>query len=219
MRLITLFLLGVALLNSCKKNVEFSSDLRPNEFWARYTMTDDSGNVSTYAYQGEDTTHLVDLSNFVVSLDYFTQNAIEDSIKQITVGLSELWTGTPISIRLNANSYVTDPFFPTEWTAAELEELLYPGKTFQFGDGPGQAQIQIEGYPYKKWICTSSSSSNQNGFMRVLEVRDYGAPEVDISYFGKKVKLAFSCTMTHQSGSTWTLTDGEAVLLFRYYKF
>jgi multidrug efflux pump len=53
----------------------------------------------------------------------------------------------------------------------------------------------------------------------LLEVSDYGAPEINIPYFGKKVKFSFSCTMTHSSGATWTITEGEAILLFRYFTF
>ncbi len=219
MRLLLLLLTFVALLFGCKKNVEFPPEIRPNEFWARYTITDDSGRTTTYYHQGEETTQIEDVSGLVVELGYFTETTLEDSIKQITAGLSEFLTGKPISIRLKAKMPVSDPFTTVDWTAGELEELLFPGKSFVFGDGPGEAQIQIEGYPNRTWVGTSAAASNQNGYLRVLEVSDYGAPQINIPYFGKKVKLAFACPLIHNSGSIWTLTEGEAVLLFRYYTF
>jgi hypothetical protein len=219
MRLLLLLLISVAFLNGCKKNVEFPPEFRPNEFWARYTIKDDSGHIQTYDFRGEDTTRLENLSGLVVQLGYFTKTEIQDSIKQITAGLSEFFTGAPISVRLNANAPVTDPTTPEEWTAAELESILFPGKSFTFGDGPGEAQIRLEDYPASNWSCNSTISSNINGYLRVLEVSDYGAPEINIPYFGKKVKFSFSCTMTHSSGATWTITEGEAILLFRYFTF
>ncbi|MBC7776616.1 MAG: hypothetical protein H7246_14380 [Phycisphaerae bacterium] len=214
-----LILLSLLAIVGCKKNVEFPPEIRPNEFWARYTITDENGSTMHYMFRGEDTTSLDILSGHVVSLHYFSEGDIQDSVKLITAGLSEFWTGAPISIRLNSPDLLTDPFTPKEWTAAELESLLYPGKTFAFGDAIGEAKLSIEGYPNTIWTCTSNVSSNLNGYFRILEVEDYGAPTVSIPYFGKKVKISFAAPLVHDSGNIWTLADGEAVLLFRYFTF
>ncbi len=213
------FLLLLAGSFGCKKNVEFPPEIRPNEFWVRYTLTDETGTEKPYMFRGEDTTTLNILSGYVVSLGYYSNSAIRDSIKHINAGLSESLAGTPFTVRLNCPDLVTDPFTAPEWTLTEVENLLYPGKTFAFGDAPGEAKIAIKDYPGENWSCSSTTSSNQNGYFRVLEVEDYGSPEIGVPYFGKKVKISFFGTLVHSSGTIWTLRDGEAVLFFRYYKF
>ncbi|MBP6811305.1 MAG: hypothetical protein KA138_07285 [Saprospiraceae bacterium] len=212
-------LLLVVSSTGCKKNVDFTPEIRPNEFWVRYSIVDETGSEKNYSYRGEDTILLNTLSGYVGTLGYFSDSDIQDSIKQINAGLSEFLAGTPFAVRLNWPDLITDPFAKPEWTASELENLLYPGKTFDFGEAPGEAKITLEGYPGNTWSCFSSEISNQNGYFRVLEVTDYGAPEIGIPYFGKKVKIAFSTKLVHSAGMVWTLHDGEAVLFFQYYTF
>jgi len=216
-KLFFLFLLAASF--GCKKNVDYPPEIRPNEFWARYNITDENGIEKSYAFRGEDTTKLVNLFEYVVSIEYFSYYRMLDSMKQIESGLSGILIGTPFSIRLKRPELVTDPFTPPEWTASELEDLLYPGKTFVFGDGLGEAKISIQDYPNQAWSCSSNAMSNQGGYLRVLEVEDYGAPEIGVPYFGKKVKLGFAGDFISNLGTKWRLHKGEAVLFFRYFQF
>jgi hypothetical protein len=213
------FLLLLASSIGCKKNIDFPPDIRPNEFWAQYTLIDETGAEKSYAYRGEDTVTLNILDGYVVSLGYFSNYGIRDSIKHIDAGLSEFLAGTPITVRLNMPGLLTDPYSVPEWTEEELEALVFPGKTFVFGECPGEAKITLRDYPNKTWTCTSKNSSNNQGYFRVEEVTDYGAPEIGVPYFGKKVKISFSATLQHSSGAIWTLKNGEAVLFFQFYKF
>ena len=215
------FLLLLASSIGCKKNIDFPAEIRPNEFWANYTLIDETGAETSYAYQGEDTTTLQILDGFVVSLSYFSNYGIRDSIKHIDAGLSQSLAGTPITVRLNKPGLLTDPYSVPEWTKEELESLVFPGKSFEFGEGPGQAKITLQDYPGRSWTCTSSNSSNNNaqGYFRVEAVEDYGSPEIGVPYFGKKVKISFATTLSQSTGALWTLKNGEAVLFFQYYKF
>ncbi len=218
MRILLLILLASAIIG-CKKNVEFPAEIRPNEFWVQYSITNDTGITTDEYYQGEDTVTLTNVHNAIASLDYFTFEAIQGNVKEITAGLADFLAGVPISVRIKSPDLVTDPNTPEQWTAAELERLLYPGKTFAYGDAPGEVLLKLEGYPNRPWACTSSTATNQNGYFEVLEISDYGAPEIGIPYFGKKVHIKFAGPLTNDSGNTWTLQNGEAVLFFRYYTF
>lgn len=213
------FLLLLASSSACKKNIDFPPDLRPNEFWVQYTVVEETGVETKYHFQGEDTTHWVLLPDVVIALEYFSHSAIQDSVKQIDSGLIGSLAGTPFSVRLNGFDLLTDPFSVPEWTPAELEQLLIPGKTYAFGDGLGEVKIDLQDYPKGTWTCSTDTRSNQAGYFRVLEVEDYGSPEIGVPYFGKKVKISFACTLVHNSDKSWILRDGEAVLFFRYYKY
>lgn len=213
------FLLLLVSNAACKKNIDFPSELRPNEFWVKYTITDEEGFVTPFAYQGEDTIHLDNLSGFVAELEYFSYGEIQGSIKAIYAGLNGTLFGRPVAIRINAAELLTDPFTPPEWTHTETTDLLQAGKTFAFGDAPGEAQIILNECPNNTWSCFSTALSNQNGQLKIMEVSDYGSPEINIPYFGKKVKLSFSGTFTVNTGATWTISNGEAVLLFKYYSY
>lgn len=219
MRQILLLLGLIAATAGCKKNVEYPPEIRPSEFWVQYTIEEETGTKQLYRYQGEDSIAWSQIPGYSVTIDYFSNSEIQNNRKQIVSGLTTFFLGTPFSLRLNHPDIVTDPFTPPEWTVDDLENLLYPGQSFSFGDEPGEAKLFINDFPDGVWTCYTSSLSNQSGYCRVLSVEDYGSPELGVQYFGKKVHISFAGTLFQASGTVWTLHDGEAVLFFRYYKF
>lgn len=213
------FLLLLVSSTACKKQIDFPPELRPNEFWVKYAITDEEGFITPFEYQGEDTIRYDNLSGFVAELGYFSYGEIQDSTKSIYAGLNGVLFGRPISVRINAEQPLTDPFTPPEWTPSESTDLLQAGKSLAFGDGPGEVQITLNQCPNNAWSCFSTAQSNQSGQMKIVEVSDYGSPEINIPYFGKKVKLQFSGIFTVNTGVNWTISNGEAVLLFKYYSY
>lgn len=219
MRLKLFFLLLLATNSACKKNIEFPAEIRPSDFWLRYNIADENGTEHAYQFRGEDKTESSQFPGYEITLSYFCNYEIRDSLKQISAGLSGSISGAPLTLRLNHPDLVMDPFKPSEWTQSELEALLYPGKTFAFGDGPGEAKLILQDYPDTGWQLTTTALSNQDAYLRVLETEDYGSPEIGVPYFGKKVEFEFACPLYDDSNTPHMLRSGEAVLFFRYFKY
>lgn len=210
-------LLAVSSLAACKKNVDFPPEIRPRDFWVRCTITDDNGQTRLFEHRGED--NATGVAGLTLSLMYFSDGGIQDSIKYITSGLNAWPLPTPFYLRLNHPERVTDPFTPKDWRAADLAEVLYPGKTWRFGNAPGEALLAIGDFPGGGWAFGTNLLANADGYVRVLEVSDYGIPELGTPYFGKKARVEFSADVANSAGTVWRLRNGEAVLFFRYFTF
>jgi len=213
----SLLLLVVSGIAACKKEVDYPLELRPDDFWVRCTITNDSSQTRRFEHRGGDTATLV--PGLTLSLWYFSSGDIRDSIRYITSGLNVWPFPTPFYLRLNHPERVTDPFAPKDWQAADFADVLFPGKTYRFGNAPGEAELQIGNFPGGGWAFGTDGAANTNGYVRVLEVSDYGIPELGTPYFGKKARVEFSADVTNTNGTAWRLRDGEAVLFFRYYTF
>lgn len=219
MRLKLFFLSLLAAASSCKKNVDYPPELRPRDFFVQCTLADDAGAEQLYVYRGESETTIGQDPGLTFTLSYFSTSAIRDSIREITAGIANPLLPAPFALRLHHPDKVTNPFEVPEWKPADLEPLLVPGKIFAFGDGPGQAKLIINDYPAGNWSLATNAQSNPDGLLRIVEVEDYGSPEIGVPYFGKKVRVAFTARVYDNWGKTWTLRDGEAVLFFRYYVY
>lgn len=212
-----IFLCLLAASAACKKNADYPPELRPRDFFVRFTLLDENGAGRLYEYRGETDTTIGQPPGLTFTLSYFSNSAIRDSIRQITAGIAAPLLPAPFALRLNHPDKISDPFAVPEWTPSELDFLLVPGKVFSFGDGPGEAKLVINDYPDGNWSCSSNSQSNTDGFLRIVEVEDYGAPEIGVPYFGKKVRIAFNARVYDALGEPRALHGGEAVLFFRYY--
>lgn len=220
MRLKLFFLFLISSAVACKKDADLPPEIRPNDFWVRCTIVDNNGAEQPYEYRGEQKISIDSIPGLSLSIGYFSTPAIDDSIKNITSGLATQLFPAPFAIRLNYPERLSDPFAVPEWTKPELERILFAGKSFAFGDETGEAKLYLNDLPYGKWSYASTAVSNQGGYLRVTACEDYGSPEVQVPYFGKKVTLEFAGPVVDpQTGIIWTLKKGEAVLFFRYYKF
>ena len=220
MHLKRFFLFLLVASSACGKKVDFPPELRPRDFYVRYTLVEEATGAETpYTYRGEDTTASDIVPGLTFTLSYFSNYAIRDSIRQISAGIACPLLAAPFTLRLNHPEPVTDPFAVPEWKPQDLESVLYTGKTFVFGDAPGEAKILLTDYPNGAWTLATTPLSNKGGYLRILELEDYGSPEISVPYFGKKVRLEFAGTVYDADGKTWKLRAGEAELFFRYYKF
>lgn len=219
-----LLLLSASLWQSCKKEVDYPADIRPRDFYVRATLVEGDGTERPYEYRGEDTltlSPLPSLPDLVLEMEYLSNYYIQDSIRYLWGGLGA-WDGfvpLPFFIQVSHPNRVTDPFTPPEWRKEDLEEVFFPGKEFRYGGAPGDAVIGIADYLNGAWMFNTLTSDNSDSYLRVLEVSDYGIPELGTPYFGKKVRFQFSCRLSNGDSGDWRLRDGEAVLFFRYYQF
>lgn len=216
-RFIPLLLVSFCLLPACKKEGDYPAEIRPRDFYVHCTLVNEQGVESPYEYRGEDTIALHPA--FVLDLGYLGNSYIQDSLRHIWAGLGVSFFPMPFFISITHPERVTDPFTVPEWQAGDFEDVLYTGKTFTFGPGPGEATIGIADFPNGNWSFNTQGVDNTDSYLQVLEVTDYGMPELGTPYFGKKVHFKFSCKITNSSGATQQLRQGEAVLLFRYYQF
>jgi len=104
-----------------------------------------------------------------------------------------------------------------EWTREELESVLLEGKNYMFGDGPGQIRLIIK-EPISNVYYQTDDRSNADDYLVLESVEEYGSPEVGIPYFGKIARFTFQCNV-YDGDKRWRLTNGEAVLFFRYFNF
>ncbi|MDX2134988.1 MAG: hypothetical protein SFV52_09385 [Saprospiraceae bacterium] len=208
---------ALCLMVSCKKEGVFPEDIRPADFYAQFTIEDATGRDTLFSLRGEDSVPFI--PGYSLTIEYLSDAFVRDSIRYIWGGLGVSLFPRPFFIQLSNPQPQTDPFVPVEWQAEELEQLLYPGKTWQLGNAPGEAVIGIADFPDGLWSFSSAGADNTQGYLRVLEVSDYGVPDLGTPYFGKKVRFQFTCSVINADGETWTLRDGEAVMFFRYYTF
>jgi hypothetical protein len=215
-RIFTLLLLAASIAG-CKKDVDIPPELRPNDFWVRCTIVDDTGQERLFEHRGEDTASLAPGLTF--RLGYLSEGVISDSIRRTWSGLGTWPFPTPFYLSLSQPDRVTDPFTPTEWQAEDYADVLFPGKTFRLGAAPGEAELGIADFPGGAWAFNTTSIHDPDSYVRVLEVSDYGIPDLGTPYFGKKARFEFFVKVSDSNGTVWTLRDGEAVLFFRYFKF
>lgn len=214
---IFLLLLIVGCLSACKKDGNFPPELRPDDFWVRCSIQDNDGQTHLFEYRGGNSSTVV--PGLTLNLGYFSSGEIRDSIWYITSGLNAWPYSTPFYLRINHPDRVTDPFMSKDWRAADIADVLFPGKTYRFGQAPGEAEIEIGEFSAAAEVFGSNGVDNAEGYLRVLDVSDYGIPELGTPYFGKKVRVEFSANVVNNKGVVRRLLNGEASLFFRYYQF
>jgi hypothetical protein len=92
---------------------------------------------------------------------------------------------------------------------------LQPGKNLELGEGPGHASVSLRLLSNDQFY---HSYPVNDGTLTILETEDYGSPEANIAYFGKKVHFSVQGTL-HRDTDVVTLSRCEAVLFFRYYNY
>ncbi|MBK9336712.1 MAG: hypothetical protein IPM98_08980 [Lewinellaceae bacterium] len=187
---IFILLLLAGSIAACKKDVDIPPELRPDDFWVRCTIVDNTGQERLFEHRGGDKATLPPGVTF--QLAYLSEGVISDSIRRAWSGLGSWPFPTPFYLSLSHPDRVTDPFTPAEWQAEDYADVLFPGKTFRFGAAPGEAALGIADFPDGAWSFKTMDSNGPDSYVRVLEVSDYGIPELGTPFFGKKPDSSFS---------------------------
>jgi hypothetical protein len=210
---------------ACKKEADLPMELKPDDFYVRYRLEDGAGLNKSYFYQGGQAFVFDSIGNIPINLNVasITRYLIRtDSIKQIWSGLEYSVEGVlPIGwafvLGFDQPQKVTDPLLPPEWTPDELEQLLVAGRKFPLGEGAGKVHLGISAYPDSLTIPTTSVAS-PDAYLQIESVEDYGEPKANVPYFGKKVRFSFAGDFKVVD-HTIRLSEGEGVLLFRYFNY
>ena len=207
------------LVAGCKKDGDVPEEIRPSDFWVKATVVDEQEQTMPYAYRGEeivtvDTFMGIPYSREIIYASTYGIDA--EKVKFINGAITDgSWEFALFTLVLRHPDYVTDPFLPSEWTKSELETVLVSGATFTMGVAPGQVSMAMryiqEDVMYQTQVGSPAS-------VKVITVEDYGSPEANIAYFGKKVHVQFEGDFYHEQQRR-TITNGEAVLFFRYFNY
>jgi hypothetical protein len=206
------------LVAGCKKDADFPVEIRPSDFWVQCTVDDAQEQAQPYYYRGEDTFTIDTFAGIPYSreITYTSTYGIDaDRAKWINGSIVDSWGFTLFNLNLRHPDLVTDPLRPPEWTKAELEAVLVPGASIPLGDGPGQASMAIRYIDEDVFYYTLP---NNTGSVLITEVEDYGSPDANIAYFGKKVHVVFEGAF-YNAQELRQVTGGEAVLFFRYFNY
>lgn len=207
----------MTLAAGCKKDADVPLEIRPSDFWVQATVANEQEETLPFAYRGEEiSTDTFAGIPYPREITYTSTYGIDaERVKWINGSLIDSWGFTIFNLTLRHPSLVTDPFLPLEWTKSELETVLVPGMSFTLGDAPGQAAMTMR---YLQDDVFYNTFPNNTGSIVIAEVEDYGSPEANIAYFGKKVHVVFEGDF-HNETQRRRLTNGEAVLFFRYYNY
>ena len=104
------------------------------------------------------------------------------------------------------------------FTRDELLGLLKTGKQYNFGNNPGEIQVDISRQGEKLGLNNllygkTAGMPNQDNFMEILSIEDYQ----DRTHKGFKVKVRLEANMRHlQTDFYFAIKDMEGVFLFEY---
>lgn len=220
----TIYFLSLLALSSvwgCKKDADIPQELRPKDFYARCTVSAPGGVEQDFFVQGEQTFVIDSIGNIPLEATLKQQSSYHinsDSSKYIWGGLYyDYLFSWGIGIRLCRDQKVSAADPNPEWTKAELDALLVPGREFAFGNGPGKALLVLN-----QWQPSIAVGGNDlalgDAFLRLESVEDYGAPEAGIPYYGKIAHFSFGGSFD-RSGYVQKISKGEAVVFFRYFNY
>jgi len=220
----TIYILSLFALISavgCKKDADVPPEIRPSDFFARCTISTPDGITQPFFVQGEQTIVIDSIGNLPLEATLKQQSnyfIAPDSNKYTWGGLYyDLLFKWGIGIRLCRDEKITSTEQYPEWRKEELDALLVPGREFSFGDAPGQAQMVLN-----QWMPAISVGGNDqplsDAFLRLESVDDYGSPEAGIPYYGKIARFRFGGSFD-RGGYVQKISNGEAVIFFRYFNY
>lgn len=212
-------LLLLSLATGCKKDADIPLEIRPSDFWVQATVANEQEETLPFAYRGEEIYTLDTFAGipYPREITYTSTYGIDaNKVKFINGTITDgSWGQSLFSLTMRLPELVTDPFLPFEWTKSELESVLIPGATFIMGDAPGQVSMAMTFIQeYERYQTQSGDAAS----VVVTSVEDYGSPEANIAYFGKKVHIQFEGDFYYGTQHR-RLTNGEAVLFFRYFNY
>jgi len=203
----------------CKKDADIPAQARVSDFSVTCDVTDTSGNTFPFHYRGDDQIFydtFAGIPNYL-TVGYSSYYYINGTNKYITGNLHAGYFFQIFRLDVCRNVSVSEAIEVPEWTREELESVLLEGKNYMFGDGPGQIRLIIK-EPISNVYYQTDDRSNADDYLVLESVEEYGSPEVGIPYFGKIARFTFQCNV-YDGDKRWRLTNGEAVLFFRYFNF
>jgi hypothetical protein len=212
---ITLSLSVSCLFLACKVDADFPTELSPKDFFVSYTLSDSTGNKN-YQYRGE---QIYSQGTEDLSYSYAGYGGIQSNFKYIGSKIVDDLGEAVFSLQINQLDTSQANTSDTTWAKSELETLLIPGTSINYGEGYGQAKIWIKDHPVNSFELVSSTDTNLDGSLHIESVEDYGSPETGIPFSGKIVSVRFSGKVFPSMGlftESKTITNGHAVLFFPY---
>ncbi len=218
------FLSLIAIISAlgCKKEVDIPREIRPSDFYAQCTVQIPEDTIREFRVRGEQSIFLDSIGNmaFNVTIRQHCEYGISlDSNKFIVGGLSyDFLFGWAAAIRLFRDQKASATEQNPEWRREELEELLVPGREFSFGDGPGQALLFLSQWNPEITVGGDNQQPQSDAFLRLESVEDYGSPEAGVPNYGKMARFRFGGSFERE-GNVQKVTNGEAVVFFRYFNY